>query len=166
MKKSAIFFIIALVTSLIAYVINVFTFLAMVNNTSLSNSYEVLMYIDLISMIITIPLFVICICQLVKSVKQSKDVPMVTIILLLVNLIVMFGLYSYSSVYSFKQLYYSYESKMSESEDVALVFKVLKQNLIYSFISGYIIPIVYLLSSTCSLIFKYNEKAKLNNIDC
>lgn len=166
MKKSTIFFIIALVTSLIAYVINIFKFLTNVNNLSLSDSYKISMYISLIIMIITIPIFVICTYQLIKSLKQSKDVPLVTIILLFVNLIVMFGLYSYSSVYLFKQLYHAYDSNIHESAEVLEVLQISKRNLVYSFISGYILPMVYLLSSTFSLIFKYNENNKLNNNDC
>ena len=161
MKKSFMFYIIALVTSLVSYVINIFAFLNTFNNTKISNEYEFQMYFYLIIMIITIPLFVISIVLMIASVKKTNEISIVPIILLVINLVVMFILYSTVSIHTFKVSYDQYSrliEGITESDELYAVYSTLKTGLIYSLISGYILPIVYLISSVLALIFKVDEK--------
>lgn len=161
MKKSFMFYIVALVTSLVSYVINIFAFLNSFNNAKISNEYEFQMYFYLIIMIITIPLFVISIVLMITSVKKINEISIVPIILLVINMVVMFILYSTVSIHTFKESYDQYNrliEGITESDELYAVYSTLKTGLIYSLISGYILPIVYLISSVLALIFKVDEK--------
>lgn len=161
MKKSFIFYVVALVTSLTAYVINIFSFLNALNNMNIEgNAYALPKNIYLTIMIVTIPLFVGSIVLMINSFKKTNELSIVPIILLVINLVIMFLLNSYISIHTFKSTYNTYAEILkntSVTDPLYQMYKTIQTSAVYSLISGFTLPIVYLLSSVLALIFKVEE---------
>lgn len=163
-KKSNIFYFVALSVSLIGYVINIFNYLTIKNSITLSGAGNIQLYVYLAIIIAIPPLFILSIWLMIKSVRNNQEVSTVSIVLLMINLIFMFGLFSYATVSNFHDYYEQYTNLInssSVSEEAIKVYKVSRTNLIYSLLGGFILPGTYLVASVLALIFKVKETRRV-----
>lgn len=165
MKKSIIFYFIALVVSLSEFVNIFLTYISMLNLSKIDDSINNIYYLYLVIVIIAIPLFILSIIKMIKSLKESKDVSKKAIFYLMLNLFIMFFIYSYLTVYYFKKNYNTY-TKLMEDSLIGDYYKIFRNNLFIDLIISYIHPIIYIISIVLAYIFKSTEDdININKID-
>lgn len=155
MKKSNLFYFIAIVVGLGEFIKIFLTYISYLNLSKISGSIEYY-YLYLVIVIITIPLFILSIINMIKSLKEEKEVSKKAIFCLMLNLFIMFFTSSYLTVYTFKLNYNQY-SEYIESGYSTDIFRIYQKNLVINLIRSYISPIIYIVSAVLAYIFKSDD---------